>query len=326
MSETEKCPIWGTPSTVIGATKGDRSKFNSPRAGGKYSVIGSVQIQLENLEESSKVGLTTWLVEQRQFGILCPEITSRIFDEIKKNAPLSVHERADKLLHCLDRKNDLLGHCTTFSTKADGNYSALITFYELLAWTSSLNFSEVEYLTEYCSDQNWVDYNVGGYLGDKYEIMLKPSGYTRLANLYNNDGLSMRCFVAMWFNSTMDKPYFEGIEPAIRDCGFEPIRVDKEEHSNKIDDQIIAEIRRSRFIIADFTSEPEKPRGGVYYEAGFAQGLNIPVIWTCHKDLIGEVHFDTRQFNHILWSSPEDIRKKLVARIGAVIGDGPLKS
>ena len=91
------------------------------------------------------------------------------------------------------------------------------------------------------------------------------------------------------------------------------MRIDSKEHSNKIDDEIIAEIRRSRFVVADFTSEEDKPRGGVYYEAGFAMGLNIPVIWTCRADMIGNVHFDTRQFNHITWDDPEDLRVKLEA-------------
>ena len=61
-----------------------------------------------------------------------------------------------------------------------------------------------------------------------------------------------------------------------------------------------------------------------YYEAGFAAGLSIPVIWTCHQDLVDDLHFDTRQYNHITWSTPDEPRSKLEARIGAVIGDGPL--
>ena len=64
------------------------------------------------------------------------------------------------------------------------------------------------------------------------------------------------------------------------------------------------------------------PRGGVYYEAGFAQGLNIPVIWTCREDRMDRVHFDTRQYSHILWTGPQDLRQKLRNKIGAVIGYG----
>lgn len=66
-----------------------------------------------------------------------------------------------------------------------------------------------------------------------------------------------------------------------------------------------------------------QPRGGVYYEAGFAQGLGIAVIWMVRQDHIDNVHFDTRQFNHITWPDAADLREKLKNRIGAVLGDGP---
>lgn len=137
--------------------------------------------------------------------------------------------------------------------------------------------------------------------------------------------LSDQAFVAMWFDDQMTDVYVDGIQRAIEGAGYKSMVINGKEHNNKIDDEIVAEIRRSRFVIADFTSEPNKPRGGVYYEAGFAQGLGIDVIWTCREDLIDQVHFDTRQFNHIVWSDPNDLYKKLKVRIEATIGDGPLK-
>ena len=103
------------------------------------------------------------------------------------------------------------------------------------------------------------------------------------------------------------------------------MRIDQKEHSNKVNDEIVAEIRRSKFLVADFTCEKEKVHGGVYYEAGFVQGLGVPVIWTVAKEPLGDVHFDTRQYNHIVWETPANPRALLKARIGAVIGDGPLK-
>ena len=93
------------------------------------------------------------------------------------------------------------------------------------------------------------------------------------------------------------------------------MRIDLKQHINKIDDEIIAEIRNSKFLIADFTGN----RGGVYYEAGFAYGLGIPVIWTCKKEDISELHFDTRQYNHITWTNSEDLYIQLVNRIKATI-------
>ena len=114
--------------------------------------------------------------------------------------------------------------------------------------------------------------------------------------------------------------------PAIRDAGYEPIRVDNVQHNRKIDDEIIALIRRSRFVVADFTAgKPEEPRGGVYYEAGFAYGLGREVIYTCRRDFVEALHFDTRQYNHIVWEEDKlsDFRKNLQNRIEATIGRGP---
>ena len=129
----------------------------------------------------------------------------------------------------------------------------------------------------------------------------------------------------MWFDESMESAWEQGIKPAVEDSGYKPLRIDRKEHLNKIDDEIIAEIRRSRFIIADFTHGDEGARGGVYYEAGFAHGLNIPVIFTCRKDALKKVHFDTRQYKHIVWKEPKDLRHQLEISICAVIGDGPFR-
>jgi hypothetical protein len=88
-------------------------------------------------------------------------------------------------------------------------------------------------------------------------------------------------------------------------------------HLNKVDDEIIAEIRRSRFLVADFTCEEGKVRGGVYFEAGFASGLNIPIIWTCKTTSMKDLHFDTRQYPHIEWKDSTELYSRLKARIGA---------
>jgi len=68
-------------------------------------------------------------------------------------------------------------------------------------------------------------------------------------------------------------------------------------------------------------------RGGVYYEAGFARGLNIPVIWTIQDRFIKKgndevpevetIHFDTRQYNFIVWKDAADLKEKLIIRIRA---------
>ena len=157
-------------------------------------------------------------------------------------------------------------------------------------------------------------------------VNVTHKGYARYEELQRKSVDSSLAFVAMWFDSSMDAVYNEAIAPAIRDAGYDPVRVDNVQHNRKIDDEIIALIRQSRFVIADFTAgKPEEPRGGVYYEAGFAYGLGREVIYTCQHDFKGALHFDTRQYNHIFWEEDKlsEFRKALQNRIEATIGQGP---
>ena len=147
-------------------------------------------------------------------------------------------------------------------------------------------------------------------------------GYNRIEERRINVDAS-QAFVAMWFDSSMDETYDNGIEPAIKKAGYKPLKINQKEHVNKIDDEIIAELRRSRFLVADFTHGEDGARGGVYYEAGFAHGLNLPVIFTCRKDAVETLHFDTNHYNHIVWTTPAELHEKLKNRILAVIGEGP---
>jgi nucleoside 2-deoxyribosyltransferase len=86
-----------------------------------------------------------------------------------------------------------------------------------------------------------------------------------------------------------------------------------------ISDEMIAEIRHSRFLIADYTEQ----RNGVYFEAGFALGLGLPVIPTCREDEVEKLHFDIRHMNTLTWTQPKELVESLSKRIRAVIGDGP---
>jgi len=119
----------------------------------------------------------------------------------------------------------------------------------------------------------------------------------------------------MWFDQRMNQFFNNGIKPAIEHDGTKCSRIDLLQHNNKICDEIIAEIRRSSYLVADFTGN----RGGVYFEAGFAYGLGIPVIWTIRKDHLDDVHFDTRQYNHIVYETEEELKEKLLNRIKATI-------
>jgi hypothetical protein len=149
----------------------------------------------------------------------------------------------------------------------------------------------------------------------RFVCKLTLKGWDRISELRRAGRSSTQAFVAMSFAPDLDPAWSGGFEPAIKDAGWNPLRMDRLHHNERIDDRIIAEIRRSGLVVADFTGQ----RAGVYFEAGFAHGLGVPVIWTVRKDELSLVHFDTRQYNHIDWSEPIDLRQRLHERILATV-------
>ena len=185
---------------------------------------------------------------------------------------------------------------------------------------------------------------------NQYSITVK--GYQRVKEIKKPGKESQICFVAMWFSHEMKEVYEKAIKPAIEyieegetQPRYKAIRIDNVEHLNDINDEIISKIRRSRFMVCDLTEY----RGGVYFEAGFAYGLGLDIIYTCRKDWIKHeflkndkgneikqlfdsngnridvrkegVHFDIEHRNRIDWEKDklDEFKGKLEKRIKARI-------
>ncbi len=235
-----------------------------------------------------------------------------------------MHHRADRMLRWLVAK---FPAGKKFSTKELGDGRSLVfpstdgavTYRWLLGashlmpvgWNRSIEemwFMVTEVL---CKE-------MGLLVGDAFEqYQVSPKGLLYLEG--RRESVSSIGFCAMWFNPDVLPLWTDVIEPATRDAGYEPLRIDSKQHNGKIDDEIMASIRASRFVVSDFTGN----RGGVYYEAGFAHGLGLPVIFMCREG--DELHFDIRQYNCIFWRTDDlaDAREKLKNRILATLGQGP---
>jgi nucleoside 2-deoxyribosyltransferase len=142
--------------------------------------------------------------------------------------------------------------------------------------------------------------------------------------LYNSGkGIgSNNVFIAMAFT---DETGEKQADPKIRDTilsvlgqndlGFNAKIVDKEEHNEGIVDKILALINESRFVVAELTHQ----KSGVYYEAGYAKGIGLPVIHIVKKDDFAKCHFDIKHLNLIVWDSYEELKDKLRNRVLATI-------
>ena len=291
---------------------------DSPRAGGGYQIEDAVSERVKALDQKAKARLTTWIVDKNAQRVRLPEITQEIVEYAKWRQPLPVHERATRLLRWIAGESSTIG--TRFDMRRESP--------EAYAWSESTLRSEIFYLADYLTKANWI-YTPNGTSYSTLEGYLVPAivivtveGHTQISSQVSGMD-SSQGFIAMWFDESMKDASDKGIEPAIRDAGYKPLRIDKVDNTNKIDDEIIAQIRRSKFVVANLTYGKGGPRGGVYYEAGFAFGLNKEVFFSCRKDRLRNVHFDTRQFPHIVWETPEELREALANRIRAVLGQGP---
>jgi hypothetical protein len=157
----------------------------------------------------------------------------------------------------------------------------------------------------------------------QHSLTILSAGYQFLDVNQSPNRESGIAFVAMWFDASMNGVYADGVAPGIESAGYAPRRVDSSHFLGKVDDRIIMEIRRSRFVVADLTGH----RQNVYFEGAFALGLGVPVLWTCREDQYTRelVHFDQRQYNTLVWREGElsECRAALQARIQATIGRGP---
>ena len=126
---------------------------------------------------------------------------------------------------------------------------------------------------------------------------ITPTGWDYLDKAERRTLDSSQAFVAMWFNPSMDSAWNYGIKPALESAAYMPYRVDNDlSDLGRIDAKIEVEIKRSRFLVADVTGG----RQGVYYEAGYAMGLGLPVIWSVRSDRKDDMHFDTQQYNVVV--------------------------
>jgi hypothetical protein len=232
-----------------------------------------------------------------------PEIPRILLADIQKliqRAPqLSVAEKLDKLLDLIARKTSELGSESSFDPNVD---------YPLIVLRGKL---EADYLIEALAERNYVTYGPS-------KVTLKPLGWERWEEIQRAGRESRQAFVAMWFDKSRDSIFADAIEPAIREAGYRAVRIDRTETLNRIDDEIISQLRQSRFLVGDFTGQ----RHGVYFEAGFMLGLGRNVYWMCEKSELDKVHFDTRQYNFIDYETVEEAKKRLYDRIMANEGKG----
>ena len=151
-------------------------------------------------------------------------------------------------------------------------------------------------------------------------LRLTMPGWLKYEELKRGHVASRRVLMAMKFGDTeLDTVFSKCFVPAVHRAGFQLRRATDDQPAGLIDDQLRVALRMSKFVIADLTHE----NNGAYWEAGFAEGLGRPVIYTCKESVwnSNSSHFDTNHLTTVMWN-PNDLEtagSRLTATIRATL-------
>ena len=266
----------------------------------------------DDLSERERADLSSWVFEQTLHDRKPHTICSSEYDD-----PGTSHDyRINQILETLIPRNtserlDRILENLAVLTNEPGERCSLNAYGIYVCY--SISVRQMHFFLNAIKEQGWLR----GIADDWSAMQITAAGWQHIDELQSVGARKDQAFVAMWFSDELQLVWDEGLYSGIAEAGYRPLRMEELEHNEKICDRLITEIRRSGFLVADVTGH----RQGVYFEAGYAMGLGIPVIWTCRKDQLDECHFDTRQYNHIVWETPEELAQALEHRIRATIGE-----
>jgi hypothetical protein len=286
---------------------GERITINCARCH-RFTITRTAEAIAENKDLGPK--MSAWIRNRNEQGANVPEINSYSLDNIAEGIPeYSPREKQTILLQNMERRSQYPGYAVHVVPEFDVPLAWATAKEEFLYYLDSL----IERGLLRRTDEKTHVHNDISLL-----VTITAAGWDYLEKYSQQIEERSQVFIAMSFSDDMRPIWENAIKPAIKRAGYKPYKVDVEPHIDRIDVKIIAEINNSRFVVADVTHQ----KHGVYFEAGYALGIGLPVIWCVRKEDLKNVHFDTRQYNHIVWENEENLKEQLYNFICAVIGKG----
>lgn len=290
--------------------EGENGDFCScPQCGDYFASRSALSVLPSKLqqEKDASAKISHMLRHAFEYGNIPTLYTNTIDEVLKKQLP-KPREQADLLIRWLGKTLDGPGqmidinseeHKSIIGAKSDDGFSLI-----------------VKHLIEN-----------GMLIGHAFDTMGTPFGanitlsfeaWDYYEDLIRGKSNYNKAFIAMKFgNQVLDEIVNNVFKPSVKQAGFDLFKLDDDPKAGLIDDRLRVEIQSSQFLIADLSHD----NPGAYWEAGYAEGLGKPVIYTCEKSKFEKekTHFDTNHHLTIIWDpeNPDDAGKALKATIRA---------
>lgn len=267
---------------------------------GQYEITFEANAVLPHILETTSgadAKLRHWL-RKAQDAATRPLLESHLIDEIVSNATIpGAMEQANNFVVWLGRHSaypsqelnvPLILATAIMGAPTDGGY---------------------RYVRDYLVAENLVQDRSTKEERDRagFKGVLTVQGWHRFAELDQRATDSRVIFMAMKYRDVLlDRVFTECFRPAVEQTGLKLRRLDDHPKVGLIDNRLRLEIRDSVMLIADLTYD----NSGAYWEAGYAEGLGRPVLYTCLEGFFrrtgefadsGGTHFDTNHCFTVLW-------------------------
>ncbi len=310
---TNLCPVCESVLTDSKSGYGGRDVtiFSCPLCG-EFTLSNTLvadlpSTKIRDKDANIKISHAIRLMQQSNKGA---ELLTNTIDEILKNPLPKPREQADIFIRWLANASDKPGesiwvepatHMTIMGAKTPEGFELVL-----------------DHL-----------FDLGLIIGNQSKTTNSPGrayatlsfeGWEYYEQLVHGEGSYRKAFMAMKFGDPdLENVLKEVFKPAVMQAGFELKKLDDAPVAGLIDDRLRVEIQSSDFIIADLTHD----NLGAYWEAGYAEGLGKPVIYTCEKEKFNleKTHFDTNHHLTIVWdkSNPIESGERLKATIRATL-------
>lgn len=313
------CPICDFPEAVILSEPMSNSlRVVNCMTCVDYRLVG-IGMSLSSEMRQTRHLMAGLLAERKIRGEGPMEIRGSQWDRIVSTAPTTFTEQIDRFLVNLSKKSSEGGMMTALS-------SALHAPWAFAAARDSLVY-RLRTLAKAGFIEMQGERGAGGSDRNDLGFVLTYEGWKRVEELEAKAGHSDQAFIALT-KRPGDKPeprmeaVIKALKEGIQAAGYRPIFMEDLQHGDKIDDRILVEIKRSRFLVVDTTGR----NANVTFEAGYALGLGRTILWTCREGDHDDQDFDIRQYRRLLWAhgGEEVLTQKLQDAVEQVVGRGPL--
>ena len=306
-----KCPICSFDlSAPSENTGGDATRFVCPHCG-RFTLTGPLVASLPHLVSTDSDGsakLSHFLRRAQENGekaILTTDATEAV---LKQPLPRP-REQADLLLRWVAKNVPGPGETIWLESRLHG------------AIIGSRSYKGFQLVLDHLFETGLFAGVQSKTLGESgAHATLSFAGWERYENLRRGGAVYRKAFMAMKFGDPVLDSLLERVfKPSVKLAGFDLLKLDDLPRAGLIDDRLRVDIQASDFVVADLTHE----NLGSYWEAGYAEGLGKPVIYTCEKNKFEatKTHFDTNHHLTITWDAdaPQSAGDRLKATIRATL-------